>query len=263
MKNITADYIIAGEGYSINIQNNSLVNIQKPQVELSIYDMLYAPDGYYFNFDANEKRILIINKKEDAKLRMPHLCTMIPDKVASHYGLDSYDLHTKTDYEIMIDKQPVFDRQMGKLPTVEIAGNSYIVDFESRSLRSVLNDNIDEIKFSDLMSYYDLKLKTAVFPYNPETMKIQDFDSSTITEVPKDIVLVKLPHHLELDPVGAYRSSKTSIKDVLHFMPQKSVTKAQIIEWKDTKLPERIKENKEKLSLERVLENRPASKKIR
>ena len=263
MKNITADYIIAGEGYSIDIPNNSLVNIQNPKVELSLYDMLYAPDGYYFNFDANEKRILIINKKEDAKLRMPHLCTMIPDKVASHYGLDSYDLHTKTDYEIMIDKQRVFDRQMGKLPIVEIAGNSYLVDFDSLSLKSASSAHTKEIKFADLTPYYDLQQRSAVFPYNPKTKKIQEFDLFTTTKIPDDIVLVKLPHHFELDPIGAYRSFNTSIKDVLHFMPQKSVTKAQIIEWKDTKLPERIKENKEKLSLERVLENRPASKKIR
>lgn len=263
MKNITADYMIAGEGYSIDIQNNSLVNIQNPKVELSIYDMLYAPDGYYFNFEANEKRILIINKKEDAKLRMPHLCTMIPDKVASHYNLDSYDLHTKTDYEVLIDKQSILDRQMGKLPIVDIAGSRYVVDFESKSLKLESNTQNSEIKFVDLIPYYDQALRTAVFPYNPEKQKIQDFDWYSLQEIPKDLVLIKIPHHNELDPIGAYRTNHLSVKDSITKIQQKTFIKATTIDWKDTRLPEIIKENNAKISSERVLENRPASKKIR
>ena len=263
MNNEVADYIIAEEGYNIDVQSNRLIHTQDPKIELSIYDMLYTSEGYYFSFDTNEKRILMVNNKEDARLRMPHLCTMVPDKVAKYYNIDSHDLHTKTDYEVLIDKQAFFDRQLGKLPIVDISGNRYVVDYDSGSLKSESTENLSEIKFSDLIPYYDVQLKTAVFPYNIQKKMIQDFDISTLTAIPDDLVLVQLPHHFELDPIGAYRSSKESLKDLQNIMPNKSIITAKIIYWNDTTLPEIIKKNVGTISSETTLENKSGSKKIR
>ena len=254
MKNDNAIFEINNEPFSINIKKNTLDLIEIPFIELSIYDMRYTQEGYKFNYDPTSYSILgqydKFDNKKHIQVVMPHLCTLAPNEVAKQYRLQLHEVIGKTDYEIMRDKRPIFDRQMGKLPIVEIAGHDFYVDFQMKCIRPHNNFLSPGITFKQLDDSFNEELNRSVFPYNPKTLAIEELDYDTLTSIPKHLVAIAIPHFHELDPYGYAGQTGFSLAKLLKETPQNSKTFAKNISWGNFGFTDLIKQNKERLAAE-------------
>ncbi|WP_444660084.1 hypothetical protein [Flavobacterium columnare] len=128
----------------------------------------------------------------------------------------------------------------GILPTLDIAGHTFYVDLQMDKLRPKDDFKSKGINFTEIKDYYDRDRRAYVIPYNPTIHEFQQDDVSTMTELPKDVIIVQFPNQYELDIVGwnkKYDNSLTN-QDVkqMHF-------EARILPWVDTNIIEHIKRN--------------------
>ena len=83
-----------------------------------------------------------------------------------------------------------------------------------------------------------------------------------ITEIPKDWILIEIPHPWYLDPYGYAREHGFDIEQHLKEMPIQQHLKARALSWEETGIPALIKENKKRLKQEeRNRPQRPREKK--
>lgn len=254
MKKDDVIFEINKERFSIDLKNNSLNHLEIPFIELSIYDMRYTQEGYKFNYDPSAISILgqhdKFKKNKHIQIVMPHLSTLIPNEVAKHYGLQLNEVLNKSDYDIMLDKRGVFDRQMGKLAIVEIEGHDFYVDFQMQCIRPHDNFNSRGISFDDLDDNFSEEMNRSVFPYNPKTKELEEIDYDNLTSVPTHLVAISIPHFHKLDPFSYARQTGFSLSEILKETPQKSRTIAKTISWEKFGLTDLIKQNKERLAPE-------------
>lgn len=128
----------------------------------------------------------------------------------------------------------------GILPTLDIAGHTFYVDLQMDKLRPKDDFTSKGINFTEIKDYYDRDRRAYVIPYNPTTHQFQQDDISSITELPKDTVIVQFPSQYELDIVGWNKKHNNSFasRDLMqmHF-------EARTLPWVDTNLIENIKRN--------------------
>ncbi len=134
-------------------------------------------------------------------------------------------------------------RKGGKLPEIDIAGTMFYVEVRLRELRAdyrlMSRINLDNLEFGpDGESYR--------FAFNTETKRLVDIDT-TITEWPKDVVIVEIPGELKLDPYSVAREMGIDPEEFVKEHPIEKELKAKIIHLSETGFPALMEKNKKKL----------------
>ncbi|MEG1025009.1 MAG: hypothetical protein RSF34_11090 [Flavobacterium sp.] len=143
----------------------------------------------------------------------------------------------------------VFDMRVNKgiLPTIEIAGHTFYVDIRMDKLRPKDDFLSNGISFSEIENYYNDEKELYIIPYDPKNKELGKIDYETITEIPKDLIVVKIPSIHKLDPVGWNRQYGYDLKNGIEKSVLQISFKAKSGKWEDIYVPQQIRENIEML----------------
>jgi hypothetical protein len=247
---------IEGTDFFVDVIKNELKEKANPQNRMSIKNMLYVGDGYRFQYDMTINNFLPFEalgrlSNHSKEIKIPNLVALDPIGMAKKYNLTIEEIREKTDFELTIKPGSPLDLRWNKkiLPTLDIAGHTFYVDLVMDKLRPKDDFKSKGIDLSEIKEYYDRYYQAYIIPYNPKTHEFQEVGIRTITELPKEIIVIKFPHHRDLDHVGwnikyGFGPEHLIKKDTLrlHF-------KARTLPWKETNIPENIKLNLEEQKL--------------
>ncbi|NVM66943.1 hypothetical protein FHW88_005261 [Mucilaginibacter sp. SG538B] len=130
-------------------------------------------------------------------------------------------------------------RLSGILPRIDIDGHDFIVDWKLREMREAANPankidirQMEATRFNDgYMAFYHMKDKALV------TIP------GDITVLPENVMLLRIPHELKLDPLAAALDRGFDELALLNGNPVRESLKAEFSELKYTDLPEIIERN--------------------
>jgi len=260
---------IEGTEFFIDVVKEELIERANSQNRIRVKNMLYTGQGYHFHYDTVNRNLAAFGTAGDftetkgvREITIPNLSDLDPDRMAQRYNQTIENIKGKTDFELAIKPGSLLDLRLNQriLPTVEIAGHSFFVDTAMDRLRPKDDFRSKGIPLEKISEYYDRTAHAYIIPYNPATHEFQEIDHLAITELPKEIIVVKFPHHQELDRVGwnvKYGFAPVHcIKEQdfqMHF-------KALTLPWQETNIPHSIKLNLEEKKLQK--ENQPAAEKM-
>src|SRR3546814_3269854 len=89
--------------------------------------------------------------------------------MAEKYGISLADLEGKTDYDVMVDQKALELRLAGSLPTIDISGHTFYVDYNMGMLRPKDDFLSKGITFKDMDYCYDEYARRCVVTYDPRS----------------------------------------------------------------------------------------------
>ncbi|MFP3596880.1 hypothetical protein [Chryseobacterium sp. SIMBA_029] len=233
--------------FEVDVNRFELREKNNPSNAISLFDMrdLGRHDGYVFEYSLNEKNIpSMFMRSETVMVKIPELVILDPIGMSEKYGVPIEMLNTTNDFHLMVNQGALEKRLAGHLPIVEIAGHPFYVDLRMDMLRPKDDFLSQGIVFSKIEDFYIEEKSEYAIPYNPKTHEFQQIDLSSITEIPKDIIVVSFPHENVLDPIGYNRKYGLGEMANLKERNLQSHFKAGAVSWKETGIPEVIRENK-------------------
>ncbi|WP_157280199.1 hypothetical protein [Pedobacter borealis] len=125
------------------------------------------------------------------------------------------------------------------LPTIDLAGNTYTVDLESRALKG--EDNMVPLIDLDNLVLDKDGLNYLCFYHLPTKAPV--IIGPNIISLPADTIYLKIPDERFLDPIGLARQYGMEDTALLELYPIRADLKAEVIALEDSGLPELIKIN--------------------
>lgn len=256
---------IEGTDFLVDVIKEELKEKANIQNVIGINKMYYVGDGYSFDYDPKSKNHFehqfsksFGDDRKYIKTKLPELVKLDPLAMSEKQNLTIEDIINKTDFEFMETKGSLDLRwNKGILPTLEIEGHIFYVDINMDKLRPKDDFQSKGIPLNKIREYYDRDLHAYLIPYNPKTHEFQEIDHFTITELPKEIVVVQFPHEHELDRMGWNKKHGFDIRRGVDASLQMNF-KSRTLPWKETNIPNSIMLNRmEKgLPLNGKLENK-------
>lgn len=244
----TRQLIISGTLFDIDYQNREFIEVDNRQNRIS-FDKLSERDGFYEGlYQMNDKNCLsksisigdVYFDEEVIEIRIPKrvIENDYPDQSAARAINDaSYS----NNYGVLVMDDRITNRLQGMLPRIDIAGDTFIVDWRLQELRHE-NDlsSIINLKFlpvsgdgNSYLSYYHLVSKQTVQP-DPD-----------IREMPEHVVMIEIPGEMTLDPVGVARQYGLKDTQLLRTYPLRENLKATIKPLSETPLRELVEKNRQ------------------
>lgn len=240
-------FSLKGTDFIVDVKKLELIEKDNPNNVISFFEMrdLGNYNGYAFEYSLTEKNIpSSFLDKETVLVKIPELVTLDPEGMSQKYGVPLEMFATKSDFDLMVDQTALKERLTGLLPIVDIAGHPFYVDLRMDMLRPKDDFLSAGIVFSKIEDYYVDGKEQYYIPYNPKTHEFHEIDFNSITEIPKDIIVISIPHESSLDPIGYNRKHGFDELSNLKESNLKSHFNAGQIGWKDTGIEEAIRENK-------------------
>lgn len=171
--------------------------------------------------------------------------------IEQKYGIEVGELPAKD--ADLVGSQELFQmREKGRLPTIKIFRQTFIVDLRMGYLRPKDDFRTMGIKISALS--YDRSGTRYVGIYDRKRHELFAADWSKLTDIPRDAIPIALPLEHVLDPYhvarrdGLLEDPKLSRSWFREF-PVRYNLAAQTLPWNETVVPEQIKKNREKTRL--------------
>lgn len=244
-RSITMDGNTYQQGVSL-IGTNPLNGIQLLQDEI---DRKWTPEVKAF-FDDRVHYVIDLKTQRYAPQQE---ITAFRNEMKSGYPTQ---LELQKEMEQQINQQVAAEflqrRLAGELPRIDIAGSNFIVDWRLKELRE--NDAPhNRIIFEDMQ--LSPSGEQYVCYYDTQKHKLYE-PPGNIKTLPKNVVLLEIPHELKLDPVAVARERGVDPAVILKGNPiQKDLT-AMVKPLSESRLPKLIEENLKKeqaLKIEQVL----------
>lgn len=239
---------IHGTDFWVNIEKLELTEKVNEKNVIPFGYMRDVSGGYEFDYGLESRNIRNIwTDEESVRVTIPPLVELDPIGISQKYNVPMEQLKGKTDFEIMVDQQ-AFDLRVNKgvLPTINIADDVFYVVLDKERLIPKDNPSSEGIPLPSFVQY-DQVLGENVFAYDPKKQEITELDYLKITEIPKNLIAIRLPFSFTLDPVGWNLITNRDVKFGLKTSNLKMQFNAPQISWEKTDLPDIIKENKEEL----------------
>ncbi|MEN0057074.1 MAG: hypothetical protein AAGC65_25570, partial [Mucilaginibacter sp.] len=188
--------------FAVDIDKQVLRQTDHPKNEISfINQMSDMGDHYLLAWDARIKNAGTEPDHTEPVI-IPPLIALDPEGMAKKYGLTVEQLKGKTDFEVIVDPYALEARRAGILPTIDIAGEKFIVDLRLLELRHAEY-------FFPVLSLKSFELTNDGWNYEafyePIMKQVVDLDPG-LTEFPDGIIRVKIPNEIGLDPVATAQS---------------------------------------------------------
>lgn len=244
MKRALPVYTIEGTDFVVDVANVQLYEKANPENKISLFDMEDTGDGYVLSYCNKTRNLPELSEDDDVKkVKIPELVQLDPVGMAEKYGISVNELEGKKDLDLMVDHEALRQRLAGVLPTIDIAGQAFYVDIRMDMLRPKDDFLSDGIVFSRIGDYFHYDDASYMIPYNCKTHEFDEPDYNNITSIPKDIILVSIPHESLLDPIGCNRKNGWHETTGLKEVNVKSHFDAKVIDWKETGIERTIQEN--------------------
>ena len=221
-------------------------------------EMEYLGNGYRFDYDVEKNRLSSGWGNHEVTVTIPEFSVLDPIGMGNKYKLSLDVIKKRNDYDIMVD--PVaYDLRVNKgmLPTIDIERHTFYVDIRMDKLRPKDDFLSNGIAFSHIEDYFNDSSGTYLIPYNPKTREMGEIDYENITEIPKNLVVIEFPNELKLDPIGWNRQHGFDLKDGLMEVGLQMSFTAKKGKWEDIYVPQKIKENLDKIKKENKNSNTP------
>ncbi|WP_341836932.1 hypothetical protein WJU16_03465 [Chitinophaga pollutisoli] len=254
---------IEGTEFIVDGLKDELREKSNPRNVMHIKEMQYVGNGngYTFHYDVSTKnfptnerrRELAFTDSTDLQLvQIPELTSIDPIGVAQKYNLSLEEVKGKIDFGLTIEKGSLLDLRWNKgvLPTLDIEGHTFYVDIQMDMLRPKDDFRSKGIVFSEIEKFYDHDTQRYFIPYHPKAHEFRDIDYESITQIPKDLMVVSFPNEAILDPVGWNKKHGFDLIDEMKEPGLRMNFKAVPETWEHIYVPERIKENLDKLQKE-------------
>ena len=235
---------IQGTDFTVDIERLQLTEKSNDNNFIPFGYMADVSGGYEFDYGLESRNMHSIwTEEESVRIKIPPLVELDPIGMSQKYKIPIGQITGKTDFEVMVN-QEAFDLRVNKgiLPTIDIAGDLFHVVLDKGRLIPKDDPRSAGIPIPSF-ERYDQVLGENVFAYDPKRKQIKDIDYLKITEIPSNLIAIKLPFSFTLDPVGwnwqQNRDTKFGLKTSnfrMHFSSPK-------IPWEKTDLPDIIKEN--------------------
>ncbi|MNU20710.1 hypothetical protein D3C71_89590 [compost metagenome] len=185
---------------------------------------------------------------EYIQLQVPQMVKLDPEGIAAKYSISIGDIPDR-DSKLYMNPDLFRQREMGKLPVMDICGHPFYIDVRIDLLRpkddfSTMGINISDLEVDDSGTKY-------LFLYQPETHRRVSIDKH-MTEIPKGIVALEIPFENILDSYAVAR--QRGLLDSMEWFrkyPVRTGLKARIIPWEQTSLPKLIQKNREAKGMNR------------
>lgn len=237
-------HTINGTKFIVDVNQLELREKTNPNNIISIKDMEELPtEGYRFWYSSNNKSLATYAEHDAKLIEIPDFVKLDPIGMARKHNILENKIAEMNDFKLMVN-QEIFDKiaNQGIIPTIDIAGHTFYIDFFNDKL--LPKDDIwsKGIIFSELIEYYSYKENTYNIPYNQKTHTFQEV-SLTVKEIPKDIIVVQIPHKNTLDPVARNKKLDFNRSDLLKKEGVQLHYEAKVIPWHQTRFAETIKRN--------------------
>ena len=241
--------IIGGTLFDIDYQNKEFIEVNNRQNRIS-FDKLSESDGFYEGLyhmiDKNclSRNVLVGDvyfDEEVTEIRIPKriMDNDYPDQNTARAINDESYLN---DYGVLEMDDRIANRLQGMLPRIDIAGDTFIVDWRLQELRHEHDlSSIINLKFlpvssdgNSYLSYYHVVSKQTVQP-DPD-----------IREMPPHVVMIEIPREMTLDPVGVARQYGLKDTQLLRTYPIRDNLKPTVKSLSETPLKELVEKIKSK-----------------
>lgn len=239
---------IEGTSFIVNIERQELIERDDPDNEISfVTQMKDCGDHYEMKYNRREKNTRNMSNPDDVVIvEIPPLTKLDPEGMAARYGLTIGDLKTKTDFEVIVDQDLWKQRLSGVLPTIDIAGDHFVIDLRLQELRHAQNFNpVISLRSFDMDAEGDHYMAF----YHPFMRQLVNLDPK-LTEFPDGVIAIKMPNELGLDPVAAARKYGIDERELVRLYPIQKGLKAEIIPLSETNVPTLIQKNRQSLKEE-------------
>lgn len=197
-------FTIAGTDFYVEIHSQTLIEVADPKNYLPVGDMTDMGDRYRFPYHPTYKNwpCELDDPRESFDVEVPYLITLDPEGIAGKHSIDPEELKGRKDIEFLNPNYEGFlARIAGKLPTIEIAGDEYVIDLENTQLRLTTGAG-QQLSFNDMQKgcplYEDFSYR---FAYDTAGRKLVPIESASHDNA----IMVVLPDEVVLDPVGLAR----------------------------------------------------------
>ncbi|MCT4317833.1 hypothetical protein [Elizabethkingia anophelis] len=240
----------------INIQGTDfLVDIDKLELrekanennKLVFEDWQEKDNGYGFYYDTSLKNIPhdpVYRNDTTSYVIIPEFVVMAPVEMSKKYRVPLDEITKMSDFDVMVNQKALDMRvNKGMLPTIDIEGHTFYVDIRMDKLRPKDDFLSNGIVFSEMENYFNDNTETYIIPYNPQKKELAAIDYETITEIPKNFVVVEIPSELKMDPIGWNRLHGFDFLDDIKKSGLKMNFTARPCKWEDIYVPQKIMEN--------------------
>ena len=237
---------IDGIPFFVDVDRAELVDAANPANTIPFSDMKYTDEVYLFDFDTKERNLpLVRSAPEDiVEVKVPHMVVLDPEGMAEKHGMPLEEIRQKKDLDLAVDVAWLDSRRSGILPKINIAGSDFIVDMRLKELRAA--DNTD--KRIDLNSLHmDDNGEQYIGFYKPASKEIVRIDHK-IVNIPKGVVMLKIPNELKLDPLGVAREYGVDEISFLRSHPPQRNLQATVVPLSETGVPQLVERNRKQLA---------------
>jgi hypothetical protein len=244
---------IEGTVFVVDVAYAELWQKDAPLNSISFYDLEFRNGHYILPYNRGHKNIhsFYHDPSGYALVELPQMVDLDREGMALKYGL-SPDTLPKYDHEFKCREDLFEQRLKSVLPQIVIYKQTYEVEWAKRRLRCIEND-LKSINLSRTdMSPHGRKYVCFYNMVSGVPVQIKE----TLTELPKDVVMVLIPNELYLDSVAVARQYSESDRFLIDKYPIQPKMEARTISLDLTRLPKQILENKERLSTAKRLRKR-------
>lgn len=237
--------VIEETSFIVNIERQELIEQDDPDNEISfVTQMKDCGDHYEMKYNRREKNTHNTANVDDVVIvEVPTLIELDPEGMAARYGLTIGDLKNKTDFEVIVDQDLWKQRLSGVLPTIDIAGERFVIDLRLQELRHAQN-------FTPVISLRSFDMDDEgdhyIAFYHPFMRQVVNIDPK-LTEFPDGVIAIKMPNELGLDPVAAARKYGMDERELVRLYPIQKDLKAETIPLSETNVPALIQKNRQAL----------------
>lgn len=242
MERILPSFEIEGTEFIVDVSKKELRQLDNPDNTISFDDMKDNVTHYTINYSRVEKNFpapFQQGSQDVVEIDIPQMVQLDPIGMAQKHGITIEELQNKNDFDVIVDQKLLSVRLSGMLPKINIAGHNFIVDLRLSELRPE-NDFSTKIDLRNLDVSNDGE-KFICF-YEPSSKKVVEIDS-TITELPKGVVMLEIPDEMKLDPVAVARQFGVDEKSFLRKYPLQMQLDAKVVPLSETGLPAFVKKN--------------------
>lgn len=221
---------IEGTTFEVDVIKEELREIDNPVNIISIRNEISdRVDHYWFLYDTLEKNLPgpWSDKSNIVEIRMPLMVELDPEGMAARFNRSIEQVKSETDFSLLVDLQQVIERLEGRLPVIDICGHDFVVDLRLGELRpkdhfetSITLSNLDTDRDGDNYEAF----------YHPPSLEVVSLDH-TITELPRDVVVISIPSELNLDCIGFLKDKEGGVlaSGLLGQYPM-TLTKAELMQ---------------------------------
>lgn len=259
-------YEVKGTTFLVDVDQNRFHEKENIFNSMYLFDMDILSDGYGFWYDKQAKNVGYGDAEGDREvyIQIPFLTEIAPEEMARKYGKEVTEVIGKTDYEIMVDPLVLKDRKdHGILPQLHIKGHIFYPYIREDRLQPKDDFSTMGLSYDFMDRYLYPNARAYLIPYDPKKHEVREIDLDTVTEYPKDIIPVEIPLKHETDPFGYAIRHQLPIQEFLMEYPPKAHPQAKVFSWKETRLPEIIEANRQKLQHNKEVKPKQQPKKGR